>query len=162
MNYLENVWKKVNSNQPFIYSFLDQSYDSLYKSEKQTGTLILIFCFFAIVISCIGLFSIVSLLAQTRRKEIGIRKVLGASIFNAFSIMIREYILLIIAANIIAIPIAYYFMNNWLKNFAYKIEIGWWIFALSGIIAIIIALLTVSIQTIKAAVANPVESLRYE
>ena len=162
MNYLENVWKKVNTNQPFIFSFLDQSYDSLYKSEKQTGTLILIFCFFAIVISCIGLFSIVSLLVQTRRKEIGIRKVLGASIFNAFSIMIREYILLIIAANIIAIPIAYYFMNNWLKNFAYKIEIGWWIFALSGIIAIIIALLTVSIQAIKAAVANPVESLRYE
>ena len=162
MNYLENEWKKINSNQPFIYSFLDQSYDNLYKSERQTATLILIFCLFAIVISSIGLFGLISLLVQTRRKEIGIRKVLGASVFNAFSLMIREYVLLIIAANLIAIPLAYIFMNNWLQNFVYRIQISLWVFLVSGIIALLIALVTVSFQSIKAATANPVESLRYE
>ena len=162
MGFLENEWKKINPNQPFIYSFLDQSYNNLYKSEKQTGTFILVFSLFAVIVSCIGLFSLVSLIAQTRRREIGIRKVLGASIINAIFILIREYVILIAATNIIAIPIVYFLMNKWLNNFVYRIQIDAWIFILSGLLALIIALLTVIFQAIKAATTNPVESLRYE
>ena len=162
MGFLEKEWKKNNPDQPFIYSFLDQSYNNLYKSEKKTGTFILVFCFFAVIVSCIGLFSLVSLLAQTRRKEIGIRKVLGASVTNAVSVLIREYMILIAAANIIAAPIVYYLMNNWLNNFTYKIQIDVWIFILSGLLTLIIALLTIIFQAAKAATANPVDSLRYE
>jgi putative ABC transport system permease protein len=108
------------------------------------------------------LFSLVSLIAQTRRREIGIRKVLGASIINAIFILIREYVILIAATNIIAIPIVYFLMNKWLNNFVYRIQIDAWIFILSGLLALIIALLTVIFQAIKAATTNPVESLRYE
>lgn len=162
MKYLETEWHKIIPSQPFIYSFLDQSYDNLYKSEKQTGTVILIFCIFGVVISCIGLFGLVSLFSQTRRKEIGIRKVLGATVANAMLLMTREYLIIILAANIIAIPITYYLMNNWLRNFAYRIRINVYVFILSGVLALIIALLTLSLQVIRSATANPVDSLRYE
>ncbi len=162
MKYLETEWHKIIPSQPFIYSFLDQTYDNLYKSEKQTGTVILIFCIFGVVISCIGLFGLVSLFSQTRRKEIGIRKVLGATVANAMLLMTREYLIIIAAANIIAIPITYYLMNNWLRNFAYRIQINVYVFILSGVLALIIALLTLSLQVIRSATANPVESLRYE
>jgi len=162
MESLENEWKKINPDQPFVYSFLDQSYNNLYKSERKTGTFILVFCFFAVIVSCIGLFSLVSLLAQTRRKEIGIRKVLGASVTNAIFILIHEYMILIAATNIIAAPIVYYLMNNWLNNFIYRIQINVWIFIVAGLSTLIIALLTIIFQVAKAATASPVISLKYE
>ncbi len=162
MKFIENKWGRITPNHLFSYAFLDQSYDNLYKSEKRTGTVILIFCLFAVVISCIGLFSLVSLLAQTRKKEIGVRKVLGASVFNSILLLIREYAILIAAAYIIAVPIAYYLMNDWLNNFAYRTLITTWDFILSGIIVLAIAFITISYKAIKAATANPVDSLRCE
>ncbi len=162
MKFIEKKWKGINKDQPFIYSFLDQSYDKLYKSEQQTGTVVLLFCFFALIISCIGLFGLISLLAQTRRKEIGIRKVLGASVFNSFLAMTKEFLIIILAANLIALPAAYYLMHNWLQDFSYRININWWIFIASGSIALLIALAIISFQVIRVATANPVKSLRYE
>lgn len=162
MKFIEGKWEKINSGQPFIYEFLDQSYDNLYKSQERTGTVVLLFCVVAVMIACIGLFGLVSLLAQTRRKEIGIRKVLGASVPSSFLTMTREYLVIILAANIMAIPAAYYVMHCWLQDFVYRINISWWIFAAAGGIALAISLVTVSFQAIRAATANPVEALRYE
>ena len=162
MKFIETKWETINSGQPFDYTFLDQSYDDLYKSEQQTGTVALLFCFFALTIACIGLFGLVSLLAKSRRKEIGIRKVLGASVLSSFLTMTQEFFIIILAANIIAFPAAYYVMHSRLHDFVYRINISWWIFAAAGGIALVISLVTVGFQAIRVATANPVESLRYE
>ena len=147
---------------PFSFRFMDDSFNEFYKAEKQVGIIALSFSILAILVACLGLFGLATFLAEQKTKEIGVRKVLGASIPSILLMLSKEFLKWIVIANIIAWPAAYYLMHKWLQEFAYKVEIGWWIFALSGIIAIIIALLTVSLQAMKAATANPVESLRYE
>jgi hypothetical protein len=160
--FLENTWKKFSPEYPFEYSFLDEQVDKMYRTEQRLGSSFFYFTMIAIFIAYLGLFGLVSFSAERRTKEIGIRKVLGAQISNITWLVSKEFLLLVIIANIIAWPLAYYFMNKWLHNFAYRINIGLGIFLASSLIALVIALLTVSYQTIKAAMANPVDSLRYE
>jgi ABC-type antimicrobial peptide transport system permease subunit len=159
---IEKTWHEQIAGSPFDYYFYDDSLNKQYFSEIRMGTIFKYFSFLSILIACLGLFGLVSITSEQRTKEIGIRKVLGASISNVSLILSKDYLILVIISNIIAWPVAYYFMNKWLEDFAYRIDIGWWMFALSGGIALLIALATVSFQAIKAATANPVESLRYE
>lgn len=159
---LENEWKEILPDRPFVYKFIDESFDKLYQSERRTEKLIMIFSAFAIVISLSGLFGLLSLISLIRKKDIGIRKVLGASVESVVFMITKEFIQIVIAANIVAWPIAYYVMNKWLEDFAYRIELSWWMFVLSGGIALLIALITVGYQAVKSAVANPAESIRYE
>jgi putative ABC transport system permease protein len=159
---IEKVWKKHSDGYPFEYYFLDKAYDSLYKSEIRLNIFFRLFTLIAIFISSLGLFGLASFTAERRTKEIGIRKVLGASVPSIVIFISRGFTKWVLLANIIAWPVAYYFMNRWLQNFAYRIDLSVWIFVLSGLAAFAIALLTVSYQSIKAATANPVDSLRYE
>jgi putative ABC transport system permease protein len=147
---------------PFSYSFLDEEYDVLYRTEQRLGTLMSFFCGIAILITCLGLLGLMAFIVANRKKEIGIRKVLGASIFNITTMLSKDFLKLVTIAVCITMPVTWYFMNKWLQDFAYRINISWWIFAAAGISALIITLLTVSFQAIKAAVANPVKSLRTE
>ena len=155
-------WKNMSASLPFSYRFLDESFNEFYKADQRVGTIALLFSALAIIVACLGLFGLATFLAEQKTKAIGARKVLGASIPSIILMLSREFIKWIIIANIIAIPVAYYFMNKWLEEFAYRIEISWQVFVLAGCIALVIAILTVSFQAIKAAVANPVKSLRYE
>ena len=132
------------------------------KSEQKLGSMLNIFTWIAIFISCLGLLSLAAFISEQRTKEIGIRKVLGASVSNIIFTLSKDFIKCIIAANIIAIPVGYYIMNKWLQNFAYRTEMDWWIFASAAVLALLTALITVSFQTVKAAMANPVDSLRNE
>ena len=141
---------------------LDEAYDNLYKSEIRLNIFFRLFTLIAIFISSLGLFGLASFMAERRTKEIGIRKVLGASVPSIVIFISRGFTKWVLLANIIAWPVAYYFMNKWLRNFAYRIDLSVWIFFLSGLAAFGVALLTVSYQSVKAAVANPVDSLRYE
>ncbi len=159
---IEKTFKAVFPGQPFDYFFLDEFFNKQYKNDISTDKLISGFALLAILIAVLGLFNLISLSVAKRTKEIGVRKVIGASIINIVALLIKDFIKWVLIANIIAWPVAYYFMNNWLQNFAYRINISWWMFALSGGIALVIALSTVSFQAIKAATANPVNSLRYE
>ena len=160
--YLEKTWHEQMAGNPFDYYFYNDSLNKLYFSEIRMGTVFKYFSFLSILIACLGLFGLVSISAEQRTKEIGIRKVLGASTSNVALILTKNFLILIIVSNVIAWPVAYYFMNEWLQDFAYRISISWWTFALAGGIALVIALVTVSFQAIKAATANPVKSLRYE
>jgi putative ABC transport system permease protein len=159
---LEDIHRSLNPAFPFEYSFMDREYESLYASEVRVGKLSKYFALFAVIISCLGLFGLAAFTAEQRRKEIGIRKVLGATIAGVTALLSRDFVKLVLISNLIAWPFAWYFMNRWLQEFAYRIEIGWWVFVLAGGLALMIALLTVSTQAIKAALSNPVESLRYE
>jgi putative ABC transport system permease protein len=159
---IKEQWDKIFPNQPFEYNFLDEIFNSQYKADQQFGEVFSLFSFLAIVISCLGLFGLASFANLQRTKEIGIRKVVGASINNILIMLLKDFTKWVLIANIIAWPIAYYLMHKWLQDFAYRIEINWWIFVLSGGIALIIALATVSVHTIKTAIANPIEALRYE
>ena len=159
---VEETWKKLAPNQPFSYTFLDQDYARLYKHEQQMSHVFQIFSGLAILIACLGLFGLAAFTTQQRTKEIGIRKILGASVSGIVCLLSKDFLKLVLVANIIAWPIAYYAMNQWLQSFAYRIDLGISTFILSGLIALFIALLTVSYQAIKAARANPVEALRYE
>jgi putative ABC transport system permease protein len=160
--FIEKTFKAIFPGQPFDYFFLDEYFNKQYQKDVQTGKLISIFAFLAVLIAVLGLFNLISYATVKRTKEIGVRKVIGATTFDIVSLLTKDFVIWILPANIIACPIAYYFMNKWLEDFAYRIDIGWWVFALSGGIALLIALLTVSFQAIKAATANPVESLKYE
>jgi putative ABC transport system permease protein len=162
MSSIERIWDKFSNGWPFEYSFMDEAYDQMYKSEIRMNHLFRSFSALAIFLSCLGLFGLASFTAERRTKEIGIRKVLGASAPGIFMLLSRGLSKWVLLANIIAWPVAYYFMNRWLQNFAYRIGLSVWIFMLSGLAAFCIALFTVSYQSIKAATANPVESLRYE
>lgn len=162
MTTIENTWKRFVPNMPFEYSFLDENYNNLYINERKTKDIFSVFSFLAIFISCLGLFGLASFTAERKTKEIGIRKVLGASTPGISLLLSKEFVKWVLLANIIAWPVAYYFMSKWLQNFAYRAHLSVWIFILSGLAALVIALLTVSFQTIKAATANPVDSLRYE
>jgi putative ABC transport system permease protein len=159
---IKNNFKKIFPGNPFEYYFLDEFFDRQYRSDIKTTQIFSLFTFLSIFISCLGLIGLSSLMITHRTKEIGIRKVLGASIQSLLTLLSKEFLKWVLIANFIACPIAYYFMNKWLQGFAYRIEISWWVFVLSGGISLVIALVTVSLQAIKASTANPVESLKYE
>jgi putative ABC transport system permease protein len=162
LHSIENIWQEIEPAHPFSYVFLDESFDRLYRSEQRMGQIFISFTLMAIFISCLGLFGLASFTADQRTKEIGVRKVLGASISNVVVLLSRDFTKWVILANVVAWPVAYLVMNKWLQNFAYRIGLAIWMFVLSGVIALFIAILTVSTKALKAAVANPVDSLRYE
>lgn len=159
---VETTFNRFAPNMPFEYSFLDQDYDNLYVNEKQTRKMFMIFSFLAIFIACLGLFGLASFVADRKTKEISIRKVLGASVPGLIGRLSYNFTKWVLISNIVAWPLGWFVMNKWLQNFAYKIEITVWPFIISGLLALFIALLTVSYQAIKAATANPIKSLRYE
>ena len=159
---LRKIWERTFPNEVFEYSFYDQELALFYEKEDLICSLSISFALLSILISCLGLFGLANFTAQQRTKEIGIRKVLGASVSQIVGLLSKDFLILVSISIIIASPIAYYFMQEWLQDFAFRIEISWWIFALAGAVALLIALLTVSYQAIKAAVANPVKSLRTE
>ncbi len=159
---LEQVFKKYNSQAPFEYKFVDEQYAQKFATEERIGKLAGFFAILAIFISCLGLFGLASFIAEQRTKEIGIRKVLGASIAGIWQLLSKEFLLLVFISFMIALPAAYYFMNKWLQNYEYRTEISWWIFGLVVLATLLITTLTVSFQAIKAAIANPVKSLRAE
>jgi len=162
IEFLKTTWKNFVPEQPFEYFFLDENFDNLYRAEQRTGDLFRTFSILAIIIACLGLFGLASFSAEQRMKEIGIRKVLGASIPGIFVLLSREFTKWVIIANIVAWPVAYFVMRNWLQSFAYRTDISIWVFILSAVTAFAIALVTVSYQALKSAVANPVDSLKYE
>jgi ABC-type antimicrobial peptide transport system permease subunit len=159
---IEAIQKKLVPSAPFQYNFVDDEYGKKFSSEQRIGKLAAIFAVLAIFISCLGLFGMASFVAEQRTKEIGIRKVLGASVSNLWQMLSKDFVLLVLLSCLIASPIAYYYLNNWLTNYNYHIEISWWIFAASALGALGITLLTVSFQAIKAALMNPVKSLKSE
>ncbi|RYU97570.1 ABC transporter permease [Emticicia agri] len=159
---LQQTWKKFLPEQPFNYAFLDADLAELYRNEKVSQQVFWIFSFLGILIACMGLLGLVSYIVQQRTKEIGIRKVLGATVPGIILLLSKDLLKLVLIALLVASPVAYYFMHSWLQDFAYKTEIAWWIFALAGIMAVLIAFVTISFQSIKAALMNPVKSLKTE
>ncbi len=162
LNMIESKWKTFAPNTPFDYSFLDNEFGALYRSEKRMGTVFIIFTILSIFVACLGLFGLAVYTAERRIKEIGLRKVLGASVQGIVTMLSKDFIRLVLLSAIIAFPIAWWCMQKWLQDFAYRINISWWVFAAAGVIALLITLLTVSFQAFKAAIANPVKSLRTE
>ncbi len=162
LSNLKKQWDSFNPAGPLGYSFLDEKFASLYGSEQRTQQIFSAFAILAIIIACLGLFGLATYTAEQRTKEIGIRKTLGASVTGIVQLLSKDFLKLVLIAFIIAVPVSWWAMNKWLENFAYRINVGWWAFAAAGIVALLIALLTVSFQAIKAAVANPVNSLRSE
>jgi len=158
----EKIFRKYNPNYPFEYSFADEAYGRKFENEQRTAKLAGLFAFLTIFIACLGLFGLASYMAEARTKEIGVRKVLGASTTNITRLLSKDFLKLVFISILIGSPIAWWTMNKWLEDYPYKISIGWWIFALAGIAALLIAFITVSFQAIKAAVASPVKSLRTE
>jgi len=156
------TWKKFAPAQPIRYSFLDERFAIMYDDVQRTGRIFSSFAILAIIIACLGLFALSSFMAEQRNKEIGVRKVLGASVSNITTLLSKDFIKLVAISIVIASPIAWWAMNKWLQDFIYHITIGWWIFVLAAIVAILIALITVSFQSIKAAMTNPAKSLRAE
>jgi putative ABC transport system permease protein len=159
---IEDKWKAFAPGIPFEYSFLDQDFEALYLSENRMGTVFSIFTFLSIAVACLGLFGLSVYTAERRIKEIGIRKILGASVTSVVSLLSKDILLLIVLSALIAFPIAWWASNKWLEDFAYRIPVSAWIFFASGILAIAIALVTVSFQAIKAALTNPAKHLRSE
>jgi ABC-type antimicrobial peptide transport system permease subunit len=162
LSKIEAIFKKYNPGAPFSYTFNDEDYAKKFADEQRVGNLATFFTILAIFISCLGLFGLASFVAEQRKKEIGVRKVLGASVFNLWRMLSKEFALLVIISCLIAIPLAWYYLNNWLQQYDYRTTISFWVFIFSGLGALIITLITVSFQAIKAALANPVESLRSE
>ncbi len=160
--FVKSQWKALWPGYPFEHFFLDTDFDSQYRADEQIGNIFGIFTFLGLFIACLGLLGLASFTAETRTKEIGIRKVLGAPVGGIVFMLSKQFTKWVLLANCIAWPLAYYFMDRWLKNFAFRVDIGVWTFVLSGILVLLVAILTVSYQSIKAAVANPVDSLRYE
>lgn len=162
IDQIKNKWSTFLPNQQFSYSFMDDDFDAIYRAEQRMGQLFIIFTSLAIIIACLGLFGLAAYAAEQRNKEIGIRKVLGASVANIVTMLSADFIKLVFIAMLIALPLAWYVMYQWLQNFAYRVSIHWWILAIAGIIAILIAFITISFQSIKAALTNPVKSLKSE
>jgi putative ABC transport system permease protein len=160
--HVEKTWQQFLPEYPFDYNFLDESFGRLYEAEQKQGTLFTVFSGIAILIACLGLFGLASFATEQRTKEIGIRKVLGASVSGIVAMLSKDFMKLVLIANIIAWPIAWYGMHAWLQDFAYRTPIAWWIFAVASFMALLVALLTISLQAIKAAGANPVQALRSE
>jgi len=162
ISYCEETWKKFVGNERFNYGFVDHNLARLYQSEQKTSIIAAVFTSLAIFIACLGLFGLAAFVTEQRTKEIGIRKILGASVLEIVYVLSTRFTIWVLAANIVAWPITFVVMSSWLQNFAYRTDLSIWIFLAAGAIAIVIALLTVSYQTVKAAIANPVQSLRYE
>jgi putative ABC transport system permease protein len=162
MAQISDKWKGLSPNQEFAYSFMEQDFDGLYRAEQRIGKIFISFSSLAILIACLGLFGLVAYAAEQRTREIGIRKVLGAGTSTIVKMLSRDFIKLVLLAILIASPLAWLAMHKWLEGFAYRIDISLWIFISAGLIALLIALLTVSLQTVRAATANPVKSLKTE
>ena len=159
---IETVFKKYNPAAPFEFKFADKEYAAKFYNEVNIGKLAGYFAALAIFISCLGLFGLASFVAAQRTKEIGVRKVLGASVFSVWKLLSKDFVQLVFISLLIASPVAYYFMHGWLENYRYRIHISWWFFALAGTGALLLTVVMVSFQSIKAALANPVKSLRSE
>jgi ABC-type antimicrobial peptide transport system permease subunit len=159
---IKPITEKYNPSLPFEYKFVDEEFQKKFTTENQVAKLAGILAGLAIFISCMGLFGLAMFMAERRTKEIGIRKVLGATVSNVWMLLSKEFVVLVLLACLITSPLTFWLMKNWLNKYEFRIEISWWVFAVSGMIAILIALLTVSFQAIKAAIANPVKSLRTE
>jgi ABC-type antimicrobial peptide transport system permease subunit len=162
LSAIENVLKKLDPAAPFDYKFADQELAKKYMSEELIGKLAFLFAVFAIFISCLGLFGLAALDTVSRTKEIGVRKVLGASVAGISGLLAKDFLKPVLVAIVIASPVAWYFMQRWLADFAYRIEMEWWMFAAAGAVAVAVAVLTVGFQSVKAALVNPVKSLRSE
>ncbi len=162
LKQIEAVIKKDNPSYPFVYHFVDEQFNQMFQNEQLISRLSKIFAALAVIISCLGLFGLAAYTAERRTKEIGIRKVLGASVSGITALISSEFLLLVAVSCFVAFPVAWWMMHDWLQNYQYRIEISWWVFLAAGISAILIALITISFQSIKAAVANPVKSLRTE
>jgi putative ABC transport system permease protein len=160
--YINGVWNKFSPGFPLDYKFMDETYGAMYNAETKLSDLLWIFTMMAIIVGCMGLFGLAAFSAEQRTKELGIRKVLGANAFDIVGLLSKNFLVLVIIASVIAFPIAWWAMNSWLKDFPYRVSITWWVFGIAIIAALAIALLTVSFQAIKAALANPVKSLRTE
>jgi ABC-type antimicrobial peptide transport system permease subunit len=160
LDKIGNIFKQFNPAQPFVYQFVDQEYARKFSDEERIGKLASCFAGLAIFISCLGLFGMASFMAEQRIKEIGVRKVLGASIFNLWGMLSKDFVKLVLVSLLIAIPVSYFLMHNWLQKYQYRSDIAWWIFVVTGVGAMLITLLTVSYQSIKAALANPIHSLK--
>lgn len=159
---MKKEWDSYNTGEPFSYNFMDDLFNNTYATEQKTGTILNLFSMLTIFVACLGLFGLVTYTAEQRRKEIGVRKVLGASVMQVTQMLSKEFLKLVCISCVIAFPLSYWAMSKWLQSFAYRVSISWWVFAAAALAAIIIALLTVSFQAIKAALANPVKSLRTE
>jgi putative ABC transport system permease protein len=162
VNSVRSVWNKFTQEYPIEYKFLDENFEQMYNAEDKLKSLLTIFTSIAIFVGCLGLFGLAAYTAERRRKEVGIRKVLGASTQGVVFLLSKDFIKLVVISLLIASPVAWYFMNKWLEDFAYRISISWWVFVIAAIVALSIAFITVSFQAIKAAIANPVKSLRTE
>jgi len=162
LSTIEAVMKKDNPSYPFDYRFVDDQFNNMFQSESLISRLSRVFAALAIIISCLGLFGLAMFTAERRTKEIGIRKVLGASVAGITALLSKDFLKLVVLSAVIAFPVAAWAMNNWLLGYTYRINIGWWVFIAAGGLSILIALVTISFQSIKAAVANPVKSLRTE
>jgi putative ABC transport system permease protein len=162
VSQVEKKWNAMAPGRPFRYRFMDESFNNMYRGEQRVGRIAFTFAILAILIACLGLFGLATYMAEQRTKEIGIRKVLGASVQGLISLLSVDFLKLVLISFVFAAPAAWFFMNRWLQDFAYRINIAWWIFVVAGTLALIIALLTVSFQAVKAALANPVKSLRTE
>ncbi|AUD03384.1 ABC transporter permease [Spirosoma pollinicola] len=159
---LKKQWDQLAPEAPFTYSFLDDRFNNVYKSEQKIGQILGLFAGLTIFVACLGLFGLAMFTAEQRTKEIGVRKVLGASVASIVGLLSKDFLKLVLIAILLAVPVAWYVMDKWLQDFAYKIDLSWWVFAMAGVLAISIALLTVSFQSVKAALMNPVKSLRSE
>ena len=162
LQFLEEKWKAIVPSRPFEYEFMDEEFNKLYSAETRTGQIFSVFSFLSILLACLGLFGLSAYTTAQRTKEIGIRKVLGASVPNIVLLLSKDFLKLVLIAIVLASPLAWWAMNRWLQDFAYKIEVEWWVFVIAGVIAVAIAFLTVSFQSIKAALMNPVKSLKTE
>jgi ABC-type antimicrobial peptide transport system permease subunit len=159
---LESIYKKYDVKSVPYYQFVDDGLDNQYRFEQNTGRIIMTFSVLAILVACLGLFGLATYTAEQRIKEIGVRKVLGASVTNIVSLLSRDFVTLVAIAILISVPVAWWGTSRWLQNFAYRIDPEWWMFAVSGIVALGIALFTVSFQSVKAALMNPAKTLRTE
>ncbi len=162
LSFMENAWNAQQPGVPFTYSFLDETYDALFKSEVRTGKIFSMFAILAIFIACMGLLGLAAYAVERRTKEIGIRKVMGASAGQIVGLLSKDFLRYVIIGAVLAFPLAWYAMNFWLQGFAYRIDMQWWMFVMAGLLTVVIALLTVSFQSVRAALANPIESLRSE
>ncbi len=162
INQIEAKWKQLAPEMPFNYHFLDESFDEMYRAEQRIGKVALIFAALTVLIACLGLFGLITYIAEQRTKEIGVRKVLGASIWSIVQLLSKDFLKLVLIAFVIAAPLAYYTMSSWLKDFAFRTQISGWIFVIAGGITVLIALFTISYQSIKAALMNPINSLKSE
>ena len=162
LSKMKSVYDRYDNAKPFTYQFMDEAFDDLYRAEDRLSRILGVFTLFMILIACLGLFGLTTFMIVQRTREIGIRKVLGASVSQLSAMLSRDFVKMVLIAVLIASPIAWWATNKWLEDFAYRINIGWWVFVLAGIGAVLIAIITISIQTIRAALANPVKSLRSE